>query len=115
MKRQLVDLPDIPHLQSASVIAIVVAVLLCVCSVATSQAVDSQNKERDTARWSLRTIIVDNYQPYTFMNEKGSPDGFSVEIIKAVAKAMDLDLESVRARGSRQRKNWNAARSICFP
>ena len=78
---------------SRLVITIVVAVLICVFSVATSQAVDPRNKERVPARRSLKTIIVDNYQPYTFMNEKGSPDGFSVEMIKAVAAVMDLDLE----------------------
>ena len=41
----------------------------------------------------LRTIIVDNYQPYTFMNDKGEPDGFSVAIARAVAKVMGSDLE----------------------
>lgn len=78
---------------SRLVITIVVAVLICVFSVATSQAVDPQNKGQATVRRSLKTIIIDNYQPYTFMNEKGSPDGFSVEIVKAVATVMDLDLE----------------------
>ncbi len=78
---------------SRLVITIIVAVLICAFSVATSQAVDPQNKGQATARRSLKTIIVDNYRPYTFMNEKGSPDGFSVEIVKAVAKVMDLDLE----------------------
>jgi len=41
----------------------------------------------------LKTIIVNNYHPYTFMNDKGEPDGFSVEIARAVTKAMDLELE----------------------
>ncbi len=41
----------------------------------------------------LKTIIVNNYQPYTFMNDKGEPDGFSVEITRAAAKAMGLELE----------------------
>jgi len=77
------------------VITIVVAALICVFSVATSQAVDPQNgnKGQTAARRNLKTIIVDNYRPYTFVNEKGSPDGFSVEIVKAVATAMDLDME----------------------
>ncbi len=47
----------------------------------------------DSFARSLKTIIVNNYHPYTFMNEKGVPDGFSVEIAKAVAKTMDLELE----------------------
>ena len=41
----------------------------------------------------LKTIIVNNYQPYTFMNDKGEPDGFSVDIARAVTRAMDIELE----------------------
>lgn len=41
----------------------------------------------------LKTIIVNNYQPYTFMNDKGVPDGFSVDIAMAVTAAMDLELD----------------------
>jgi len=41
----------------------------------------------------IKTIIVDNYQPYTFLNERGEPDGFSVEIIRAVAEALGQELE----------------------
>lgn len=41
----------------------------------------------------LQTIIVDNYYPYTFVNEAGQPDGFSVDLIKAVIKSMDLELD----------------------
>ncbi|MBF0329753.1 MAG: PAS domain S-box protein [Nitrospirae bacterium] len=41
----------------------------------------------------LKTIIVNNYHPYTFINDKGEPDGFSVDIAKAVAKSMGIDLE----------------------
>ena len=106
MKDQLADLPGFPPFQpsldsrpsgslkrSRPVITIVVAVLICVFSIAESQAVDPRNKGDATARRTLKTIILDNYQPYTFMNEKGSPDGFSVEIIKAVVTVMDLDLE----------------------
>ena len=47
----------------------------------------------ETQKRHLKTIIVNNYQPYTYMNEKGVPDGFSVEIARAVAKTMDLELE----------------------
>ncbi|MFH0789151.1 MAG: PAS domain S-box protein [Pseudomonadota bacterium] len=42
---------------------------------------------------SLKTIIVGNYYPYTFVNDKKIPDGFSVDIAKAVAGVMDLKLE----------------------
>ena len=41
----------------------------------------------------VKTIIVNNYHPYTFMNDKGGPDGFSVEIARAVTRAMDLELD----------------------
>ncbi|MDQ5986521.1 MAG: Sensor histidine kinase RcsC [Syntrophus sp. SKADARSKE-3] len=42
---------------------------------------------------SLKTIIVKDYYPYTFVNDKGIPDGFSIDIAKAVAKVMDLKIE----------------------
>jgi len=41
----------------------------------------------------LKTIIVDNYYPYTFVNQNGKPDGFSVDLIKAVAQEMGLELK----------------------
>src|SRR5665647_1923411 len=41
----------------------------------------------------LSTIIVDNYYPYTFINEQGKPDGFSVDLARAVADVMGLTLE----------------------
>ena len=65
---------------------IVAALLFAPCS----HAIDSPAKAGAGQR--LKTIIVDNYHPYTFMNDNGQPDGFSVEIARAVAKAMDLSL-----------------------
>ena len=56
-----------------------------------AQAVDLPGKAFAGQR--LKTIIVNNYQPYTFINDKGDPDGFSVEIARAVTKTMDLELE----------------------
>jgi|GEM_PF-574211 len=41
----------------------------------------------------LKTIIVAEYYPYTFVNKEGLPDGFSVDLAKAVAQVMDLNLE----------------------
>lgn len=41
---------------------------------------------------ALKTIIVDKYYPYTFMNREGKPDGFSVELAEAVARVMDMEL-----------------------
>lgn len=40
----------------------------------------------------FRTIIVDNYYPYTFVNESGEPDGFSVDLMRAVAKVMGFKI-----------------------
>ena len=40
----------------------------------------------------LNTIIVDDYYPYTFVNQNGNPDGFSVDLIRAIAKEMRFDL-----------------------
>jgi PAS domain S-box-containing protein len=42
---------------------------------------------------SLKTIIVGDYYPYTFVNDDGVPDGFSVDIATAVAGVMDLKPE----------------------
>ena len=41
----------------------------------------------------LKTIIVDNYYPYTFVNQNGDPDGFSIDLIRAVAQEVGLELE----------------------
>ncbi len=41
----------------------------------------------------LKTIIVNNYHPYTFMNDRGEPDGFAVEIARAVTNEMGLELD----------------------
>ena len=60
---------------------------------------DTKNREQSDARDTLiqekqlTTIIVDNYYPYTFVNQNGDPDGFSVDLIKAVAQEMGLKLK----------------------
>ena len=53
---------------------------------------------------SLKTLIVDNYHPYTFANENGAPDGFSVDIVNAVATVMGLELEVRMDTWERARK-----------
>jgi signal transduction histidine kinase/DNA-binding NarL/FixJ family response regulator len=40
----------------------------------------------------IQTYIIDHYFPFSFVNEKGFPDGFGVALIKAVAKVMDVDI-----------------------
>lgn len=43
---------------------------------------------------SVIHVIGDhNYAPYEFLNEKGKPDGFNINIIKAVASVMKLNIE----------------------
>ena len=41
----------------------------------------------------LKTIIVSDYYPYTFINEKGFPDGFSVDLMKAVTAVMGMEID----------------------
>ncbi len=59
----------------------------------TQDSKNVNNKPRSLKKERLKTIIVDNYYPYTFVNEDGKPDGFSVDLIKAVTRAMNLELE----------------------
>ena len=40
----------------------------------------------------ISTTIVDNYYPYTFVNETGEPDGFSVDLMKAAAQVMGVEI-----------------------
>ncbi|MEI6704086.1 MAG: transporter substrate-binding domain-containing protein, partial [Deltaproteobacteria bacterium] len=72
-------------------VTMVVAAFVVVCYSPISESFDLPDKASASQR--LKTIIVNNYHPYTFMNNKGEPDGFSVEIARAVAKVMDLELE----------------------
>ena len=41
----------------------------------------------------IKTIIVADYYPYTFINKEGVPGGFSVELAKAATAVMGMDLE----------------------
>ncbi|MCX5881093.1 MAG: transporter substrate-binding domain-containing protein, partial [Deltaproteobacteria bacterium] len=55
---------------------------------------DSPVPNSSTQRKSqLKSVIVDDYYPYTFVNKEGVPDGFSVDLVKAVAKVMGMELE----------------------
>ena len=40
----------------------------------------------------LKTIIVASYFPYTYVNKDGAPDGFSVDLAKAVSQVMGMGL-----------------------
>ncbi|MCX6082783.1 MAG: PAS domain S-box protein [Chloroflexi bacterium] len=46
-----------------------------------------------TVKPTFKTIIIEKYAPYTFVNEQGQPAGFSVDLMQAVALVMDINLE----------------------
>ena len=41
----------------------------------------------------LKTIIIDNYAPYTYVNKEGQPAGFTVDLMQAVAQVMGFEIE----------------------
>ena len=86
---------------SFAIVKIAIVSVLFICIVLLLPAGISQARDVEKVQpanpvalpsTSLKTIIVDNYYPYTFVNDKGIPDGFSVEIAKAVASVMDFKL-----------------------
>jgi two-component system, cell cycle sensor histidine kinase and response regulator CckA len=83
--------------RQASLISLGLASLFLLISVTFSPASTSENDNASEsmvlAGRVLKTIIVPDYYPYTFVNDKGMPDGFSVDVAKAVAQSMDLKLE----------------------
>jgi polar amino acid transport system substrate-binding protein len=85
---------------STFIIALALVVFATLLSATCSHAVGIPAKAGASQR--LKAIIEDSYHPYSFINEQGKPDGFSVEITRAVAKAMDLEIE-IRAG------NWDVA------
>ena len=45
----------------------------------------------------------DNYAPYHFLDDNGEPAGFDVDLAKAVAQVMDIDMEIDLGPWKRQR------------
>lgn len=43
---------------------------------------------------TLKTVVVVMGAPYTFINDSGQPDGFSVDLMRAVAQVMGFNIES---------------------
>lgn len=78
--------------------------LLIVCCLLHLTVAAQASAEETSGRRTVKTIIVDDYYPYTFLNEQGKPDGFSVELIRAVVRSMDMEID-IRA-GS-----WESARN----
>lgn len=55
---------------------------------------DSRRAENiSAAHDTLRTIVVNDYYPYTFVNAQGQPAGFSVDLMQAVAQVMGFQVE----------------------
>ena len=75
------------------IVSILFIGLIFVLTIGLSQAGQEAKVQSSNHPASLKTIIVENYYPYTFVNDKGIPDGFSVDIAKAVTGVMDLKLE----------------------
>jgi|GEM_PF-667007 len=74
--------------------------------------IESSSSVRDSADFSSlfpdRNIVVglnDDFPPYEFINEKGNPDGYDVDFIKAVAGRMNLKVTFVS-------KPWNELRQM---
>jgi PAS domain S-box-containing protein len=85
-------------------LAIVLAVVMLPLFSAHSAQTEPPSGDNTLHRKNLlKTIIVDNYYPYTFMNPDGLPDGLSVDLIRAVAKSMGLQVEIAMA-------TWDDAR-----
>jgi diguanylate cyclase (GGDEF)-like protein/PAS domain S-box-containing protein len=76
-----------------SILLLLLIILVSLLSVAAVTAAETPYKGVAYAGQHLKTIISNNYHPYTYLNDRGAPDGFSVEIARAVATAMDLELE----------------------
>ena len=68
---------------------LLVALLLIIPSISSM----SQVHALQAAEPTLKTIIIANYAPYSFVNPDGSSDGFSVELMQAVTQVMGVKLE----------------------
>ncbi|MCX5826517.1 MAG: transporter substrate-binding domain-containing protein [Deltaproteobacteria bacterium] len=76
-----------------AVVSVLFASIVLILHTSTSQARDVASVQHSNPTTSLKTIIVGDYYPYTYVNDKGIPNGFSVDIANAVTKVMDLKLE----------------------
>lgn len=75
------------------ILLLLLTILASHFSATVATAADASYKGAAVARPQLKAIILEDYYPYTFLNDRGAPDGFSVDIARAVAAAMDLELE----------------------
>lgn len=94
---------------------LLLAMLAFLFSAADSTAAETSFKGVAHAGERLKTIIVNNYHPYTFLNDRGEPGGFSVDIARAVAAAMDLELEIRADKWDLAMKELEAGRIDLLP
>jgi len=78
---------------SLAILSVSLISMVLIWPVGLSQARDVATVKHSNPTASLKTIIVGDYYPYTFVNDKGVPDGFSVDVAKAVASVMGLNLD----------------------
>ena len=53
-----------------------------------------------------------NYPPYEYLNSKGQPEGFNIDVMKAIAKEMDFKIEFVLEEWSAIRKELEETNNI---
>lgn len=75
---------------------IVILSLLAVCEISADNENDQIPQPQIPEGYKNKTIRLvggSNYFPYEFLNEKGEPDGFNVELIKVVMDKLGLQYE----------------------
>lgn len=77
---------------SLGLVTLVLLISTILCRPCESMADDASQSSAISGR-PLKTVIVPDYYPYTFVNDRGIPDGFSVDLSRAVAQSMDMKLE----------------------
>lgn len=59
-----------------------------------SQQAANASRNVSFSNTTLKTIVVAMGAPYTFINDSGLPDGFSVDLMRSVAQVMGFNIES---------------------
>ena len=76
---------------------VIVNLLLFLLIILTAQPSQSDTSDRNhNQNRSIKRIVVGgeiDYPPYSFVDENGNPAGFLVELTRAVARSMNIDIE----------------------
>jgi len=67
--------------------------LLIICILLSLTVASQASAEETAGKRTVKTIVVDDYYPYTFVNDQGQPDGFSVDLIRAVVRSMGMEID----------------------